>query len=196
MIHSMTRRAIVAAGLASPLVATAASARAQRLLPPATPYDNEAIVRRAYHAAEGSVLDIAGFVGGFAKDGVINLGHAGVEFGGAAAFSFRGDQLGLLPGAIAKYLPDIHRELHRVNVLGNTVALELSIQGTFLGPYETPAGIIQPTGAKIDAPCADFWYLSDGKIQRFDCYILVNTIFDQMGIKTDFASAVARRVAK
>ena len=42
-------------------------------------YDNEAIVRHAYHTAEGSVLDVAGFVGGFAKDGVINLGHAGVE---------------------------------------------------------------------------------------------------------------------
>jgi hypothetical protein len=41
-------------------------------------YDNEAIVRHAYHTAEGSVLDVAGFVGGFAKDGVINLGHAAV----------------------------------------------------------------------------------------------------------------------
>jgi hypothetical protein len=26
-------------------------------------YDNEAIVRHAYHTAEGSVLDVAGFVG-------------------------------------------------------------------------------------------------------------------------------------
>ncbi len=37
-------------------------------------YDNEAIVRHAYHTAEGSVLDIAGFVGSFAEDGVINMG--------------------------------------------------------------------------------------------------------------------------
>ena len=41
-------------------------------------YDNEAIVRQAYHAAEGTVMDIAGFVGSFAGDGVINLGHSGV----------------------------------------------------------------------------------------------------------------------
>ena len=40
-------------------------------------YDNEAIVRHAYHTAEGSVLDIAGFVGSFAEDGVINMGHSG-----------------------------------------------------------------------------------------------------------------------
>jgi hypothetical protein len=47
-------------------------------------YDNEAIVQHAYHTAEGSVLNVAGFVGSFANDGVINLGHAGIEPSGAA----------------------------------------------------------------------------------------------------------------
>ncbi len=37
-------------------------------------YDNEAIVRQAYHTAEGSVMDVAGFVALLADDGVINLG--------------------------------------------------------------------------------------------------------------------------
>src|SRR5216684_1958552 len=54
-------------------------------------------------------------------------------------------------------------------IFGNAVAVELSIQGTFLGPLETPAGIVQPTGAKVDIPCADFWYLRDRKIEKFDC---------------------------
>ena len=110
--------------------------------------DNEAIVRHAYHTAEGSVLDVAGFVGLFADDGVINLGHAGIEPLGLE--SYRGDQLGDLVLSIAKYYPDVHRELHRVNVLGDMVAVELSIQGTFLGPLQTPTGVIQPTGAKVD----------------------------------------------
>ena len=35
-------------------------------------YDNEAIVRHAYHTAEGNVLDIPGWVGSFTKDGVFN----------------------------------------------------------------------------------------------------------------------------
>ena len=196
MAQSMTRRATVTAGLASPLVATATSARTQGLPPPATTYDNETIIRHAYHTAEGSGLDVAGFAAGFAKDGVINLGHAGVEPSAVGAQTYRGDKLGDLVLLIAKYLPDVHRELRRVNVLGDTVAVELSIQGTFLGPLETPAGVVQPTGAKIDAPGADFWYLSEGKIKRFDCYILVKTIFDQMGIKTDFASAAARPATK
>jgi len=53
---------------------------------------------------------------------------------------------------MGKLLPDVHRELHRVNVLGDVVAIELSIRGTFLGPFETPAGVIQPTGAKTSRP--------------------------------------------
>src|SRR5947208_6434571 len=157
--------------------------------------DTEALVRHAYHTAEGSVLDVAGFVGSFAEDGVINLGHAGIEPSGVGQESYRGEHLGELVLRIAKLFPDVHRELHRVNVLGDTVAVELSIQGTFLGPLETPAGIVQPTGAKIDIPCADFWYLRNGKIEMFNCYAMSSTMFAQMGVRPDFASAVAAPAA-
>jgi ketosteroid isomerase-like protein len=145
-------------------------------------YDNEAIVRHAYHTAEGDVLDVAGFVGSFAEDGVINLGHAGLEHSGVGQESYRGEQLGDLVLFVAKLFPDVHRELHRVNVLGDTVAVELSIQGTFLGPLETPDGIVQPTGAKVDIPTADFWYLRDGNIEMFDCYIMFSTFYAQIGV--------------
>jgi ketosteroid isomerase-like protein len=175
-------------------------------------YDNEAIVRHAYHTAEGNVLDIAGFVGSFAEDGVINVGHSGRrdhhQGGGHAGEvvedvdnvggekSYRGEQVGELVLSMAKLFPDVHRDLHRVTVLGDTVAVELSIQGTFLGPLETPAGIVRPTGAKIDVPTADFWYLRDGKIETFDCYPMFSTMFAQMGVMPDFASAVAEPVAE
>jgi hypothetical protein len=122
----------------------------------------------------------SGFVGLFADDGVINLGHAGVEPLGLE--TYRGDKLGDLVVSVATYFPDIHRELHRVNVLGDLVAVELSIQGTFLGPLQTPSGTFEPTGAKVDGPCADFWYLRDGKIERFDCYIMFDTMRAQMGL--------------
>src|SRR6266487_469949 len=98
--------------------------------------DTEALVRRAYHLAEGDALDVQGFINLFAEaDVVIWMG---------------------------KMVPDVHRELHRVNVLGDVVSIELSNQGTFLGPFQTPAGVIQPTGAKINFPTADFWYARDG----------------------------------
>jgi hypothetical protein len=35
-------------------------------------YDNEAIVRNAYHTAEGNLLDIPGWIGSFTEDGVFN----------------------------------------------------------------------------------------------------------------------------
>ena len=78
-----------------------------------------------------------------------------------------------------------------MNVLGDVVAIEVSIQGTFLGPFETPAGVIQPTGAKLDIPTVDFWYVRDAKIQEFNCHIGLSTMFAQMGILPDFTSAAA-----
>ena len=119
--------------------------------------DAETIVRRAYHAAEGNVMDVQGFIDLFAEDGVFN-GIGGVP----GQESYRGEHLGDVVVWMGKLLPDVHRELHRVNVLGDVVAIELSIQGTFLGPFETSAGVIQPTGAKVDFPTADFWYVRDG----------------------------------
>ena len=146
-------------------------------------YDNEAVVRHAYRTAEGNVLDVAGFVASFAEDGVFN--------NIVANESYRGERLGDVVLDMAKLLPDVHRELYRVSVLSDVVAVELSIQGTFLGPLETPAGTIQPTGAKIDVPTADFWYLRDGKVETFNCYVGFSVMFAQIGAPPDFASAVA-----
>jgi ketosteroid isomerase-like protein len=118
----------------------------------------EALVRRAYHFADGDVLDARGFIDLFAENGVFTgIGSpSGPE-------SCRGEHLGDVVVLMGKFLPDVHWELHRVNVLGDVVAIELPILGTFLGPFETPAGVIQPTGAKLDIPTADFWYVRDGK---------------------------------
>ena len=139
--------------------------------------DTEALVRREYHLAEGDVLDVQGFIDLFTEDGVFN-GIGGVS----GQESHRGEQLGDVVVWMGKMLPDVHRELHRVNVLGDVVAIELSIRGTFLGPFETPAGTIQPTGAKLDIPTADFWYVRDGKIQTFNCHIGTTTMFAQLGV--------------
>ena len=150
-------------------------------------HDNEAVVRHAYRMAEGDVLDVAGFVASFTEDGVFN--------NVVANESYRGERLGDVVLDMAKLLPDVHRELYRVSVLGDVVAVELSIQGTFLGPLDTPAGTIQPTGAKIDVPTADFWYLRDGKVETFNCYVGFSVMFAQMGAPPDFASAVAAPAA-
>ncbi len=146
----------------------------------------EALVRRAYHFAEGDVLDVRGFIDLFAEGGVFT-GIGGVS----GPESYRGEHLRDVVVFMGKFLPDVHRELHRVNVPGDVVAIELSIRGTFLGPFETPAGVIQPTGAKLDIPTADFWYVRDGKIQQFNCHIGVAAMFARLGVLPDFTSAVA-----
>jgi hypothetical protein len=99
--------------------------------------------------------------------------------------------------ATVSVLP-VHREPRRVKVLGDVVAIELSIWGTFLGPFETPAGVIQPTGAQLDIPTADFWYVRNGKIQEYDCHIGTTTMFAlhgvSVGIRGRYPSWSRRRV--
>ena len=90
--------------------------------------DTEALVRRAYHLAEGDVLDVQGFIDLFAEDGVFN-GIGGVE----GQTSLRGEQLGDVVVWMGKLFPDVHRELHRINVIGDVVAIEVSIRAPSSG---------------------------------------------------------------
>jgi len=46
-----------------------------------------------------------------------------------------------------------------------------------------------------DTSTADFWYLCDGKIETFNCYVMFSIMFAQMSVMPDFASAVAAPVA-
>jgi hypothetical protein len=147
---------------------------------------NLAVVLRAYHDGEGTSLDPQGFRDLFAPDGVLN--GIGNEEGQT---SLRGTQLSGLITFLAQFLPDIHRQLKQITVSGDVVSIELSIQGTFLGPFQTPAGEVKPTGARIDFPTADFWYLRNGKVEVFDCHIAFTTLFAQLGILPDYAAAVA-----
>ena len=147
---------------------------------------NLAVVLRAYHDGEGTSLDPHGFRDLFAADGVLN--GIGNEQGQT---SLRGTQLSDLITYLAQFLPDIHRQLKQITVSGDVVSIELSIQGTFLGPFQTPAGEVKPTGAKIGFPTADFWYLRNGKVEVFDCHIAFTTLFAQLGILPNYAAAVA-----
>lgn len=143
----------------------------------------EEVVRKAYHYAEGDVLDVQAFVDLFTDDGVFRDMVNGQEY--------RGEHLGDVLLWMTRFAPDVHRELHRVTVLGDVVAIELSIQGTFTQPFETPAGVVAPTGAKLDIPTGDFWYVRDGKISEFNCYVGVSVMLAQLDINPDFATAVA-----
>ena len=134
---------------------------------------NETIIRNAYQVAEEQ--DVAGWVAAFTDDGTFT--------DESIPYTYRGPiELGKTVEVYAKAFPDMHRELHRFYVTGNTVIVQLSLQGTHTGPLELPSGTVPPTGKRIDAPCCDVFELVDGKIQRFDCYAEGSVIAAQLGL--------------
>jgi predicted ester cyclase len=145
---------------------------------------NLATVLNAYHAAEGTSLNPDAFVNSFTKDGVFNSVVVNQ--------SYQGDALRTVVTSTAALFPDVHRDLRTITVRGDTVAIQLHIQGTFLGPLQTPAGIVKPTGAKVDFPTDDFFTMRNGKIERFDCLIGLSAELSQMGVNFDWASAVGK----
>ena len=133
---------------------------------------NEATIRRAYQVAEEK--NVAAWVGCFAEGGTFTDHSIGV--------TYRGQELGLTVEVYAKAFPDMHRELFRFFVVGDTVIVELALQGTHKGPLALPAGTVPPTGKRMNAPCCDVFQLKDGKIVSFNCYPSGTMILAQLGI--------------
>jgi predicted ester cyclase len=129
--------------------------------------DNEQIIRRAYHLAE--IKDIPGWVACFAEDGIFIDESIGVTYRGPK-------ELGRTVEIYAKAFPDMHRELYDVYVAGDTVVVELALQGTHKGPLELPMGIIPATG----------------KIQRFDCYPSGTITLTQLGVLPNLQAVLTR----
>jgi len=136
-------------------------------------FDNEKIIRNAYQIAEEQ--DVEGWIAAFTEDGTFtdeSIPH-----------TYRGpDELGKTVEVYAAAFPDMHRELHKFYVTGDVVIVQLSLQGTHLGPLVLPSGTVPPTGKKMDAPCCDVFELQDGKIKRFDCYAEGSVIARQLGL--------------
>ncbi|MEV6537932.1 nuclear transport factor 2 family protein [Streptomyces sp. NPDC051665] len=143
---------------------------------------NLAIVLRDYYVAEGNHIDVPTFVNSFTKDGVFNDMVAGQ--------AYRGTALGNVLPYMKGLFPDVHRDLKRITVNGDTISIELSIDGTFDGQLQTPAGVLKGNGNKVAAPTADFWYLKNGKVTTFNCFVGYSKMYSDMGVNFDWASAV------
>ncbi|MFD6199206.1 nuclear transport factor 2 family protein [Mycobacteriaceae bacterium NPDC060252] len=147
--------------------------------------DTEEFIRAVYRMADADVLDVEGWRNAFTEDGVFSVAGRDDE-------TFRGQELSRAITFNATVLPDLHRELIRVNVMDHVVAVETMTYGTHLGPFPTPDGPIPPTGATISVPSADFIYLHDGKIATFKTYLLQNVWFAQLGVRPDFTGAIKK----
>jgi ketosteroid isomerase-like protein len=82
--------------------------------------------------------------------------------------------------------------LYRFFVDGDTVVVELALQGTHKGPLKSPLGTIKPTGKRMDAPCCDVFRLKNGKIQSFNCYPSGTVIFAQLRVLSNIEAAIAK----
>ena len=136
-------------------------------------FDNEKIIRNAYQIAEEQ--DVEGWIAAFTEDGTFTDESIPQTYRGP-------DELGKTVEVYAAAFPDMHRELHKFYVTGDVVIVQLSLQGTHLGPLVLPSGTVPPTGKKMDAPCCDVFELQDGKIKRFDCYAEGSVIARQLGL--------------
>ena len=133
---------------------------------------NEAAIRKAYQVAENK--DVAGWIRCFTETGTFTDESIGV--------TYRGEELGRTVEVYATAFPDMHRELFRFFEAGDTVIVELALQGTHKGPLALPAGTVPATEKRMDAPCCDVFLLVDGKIQSFNCYPSGTIILAQLGV--------------
>ncbi|MET7484598.1 nuclear transport factor 2 family protein [Streptomyces sp. NPDC005538] len=144
---------------------------------------NLAVVLRDYYVADGAHIDVPTFVNSFTKDGVFNDMVAGQ--------AYRGKALGNVLPYMKGLFSDVHRDLKRITVNGDVISIELSIDGTFDGQLPTPTGgVVKGKGQKVAAPTADFWYLKNGKVTTFDCFVGYSKMYSDMGVDFDWASAV------
>ena len=133
---------------------------------------NETAIRRAYQVAEDK--DVAAWVSCFTEDGTFTDESLGV--------TYRGQEIGRTVEIYAKAFPDMHRDLHAFYVVGDTVVVELALQGTHKGPLQLPGETYQATGKRMNAPCCDVFQLRNGKIQSFNCYPSGTVIQKQLGL--------------
>ena len=75
-------------------------------------------------------------------------------------------------------MPDARAVIERAYEAGNTVIVEGRFVGTHTGPLAGDDGDIEPTGARVDLPFADFSRVEDGKIVSYHTY------YDQVGLLT------------
>ena len=148
--------------------------------------NNEQIVRRAYDVAEK--VDLNAWVDCFTPDGTFTDFSINVTYRGAD-----GPQgLGATVATYAKAFPDMHREIYRTWTLGDTVFVQLALQGTHKGPLKMAEGFIPATGKRMDAPCFDVFRLVNGKIASFHCYPSGTVVLSQLGVFGNLEAAIVR----
>ena len=72
----------------------------------------------------------------------------------------------------APIFPDATREVRSLVALGDYVVAQGIGRGPHLGVFNSPAGVLQPTGRRMEVHFCDVYRLEDGKIIRAESYLI------------------------
>jgi steroid delta-isomerase-like uncharacterized protein len=82
----------------------------------------------------------------------------------------------------ATAFPESRATFHNAYVIGNTVVLELTWNGTHTGPMMTPNGEVPATGKNISMRACQVVEIKDGKAASMVQYFDINTMLAQLGV--------------
>ena len=80
--------------------------------------------------------------------------------------------------------PDITITLTNQIATEDRVVSEFIARGTHSGPFQTPAGVIPPTGRTIDYPACEVWEMKGGRVTSIHNYFDSATVLRQLGLST------------
>jgi ketosteroid isomerase-like protein len=147
--------------------ATSAAGRSQ------TPSRSEALIRRLYDAVNKKDLDtIAAYGASFSE-------WLDVPFN----YTTKGERAIVDPWkSWFDIFPDATCEVRSIAAMGNHVVAQGTGRGTHRGVFNSPAGVLQPSGKAMAVGFCDVYELRGDKILRadsyFDFYGLVNQLVD------------------
>lgn len=143
--------------------------------------ENELIIRKLYQLAEEQNLTA------FAE----LFGDNGLFMDMSSGNSFHGPDTGKPVALYAAAFPDMQRKLGRFIESGNTVVVELTLNGTHQGDLILPHGRIRPTHRTIEVPCCDVFVIENGKVASFYCYNAASVLLAQLGVLDNLSAAVS-----
>ncbi|UYL07430.1 ester cyclase [Bdellovibrio sp. SKB1291214] len=144
---------------------------------------NEEFIRELYAIAEKQ--DAKAFADLFAEDGHFWDVSAGINY--------YGKETGKVVDIYAKAFPDMHRELYSMWTVGDTVFVELSLNGTQKGALGFPMGDLPATNKKMSTPCFDVFKIKDGKVVSFHCYTAATQLLGQLGVLGNLGGSLKSR---
>lgn len=146
---------------------------------------NVEIIRQLYAVAEGADRDADTFASLFHDDGYFEDMSSGMRL--------YGRDVGQLIHAVSAAFPDMHRNLLRTYDSGDSIIVELKLQGTHSGNFRIGDSVLPPTGRAFDVPCCDVFRLRAGKVAAFHCYNQLSVWLEQLGAPLDRLVATMQR---